>query len=55
MTEVRRLAVTLSDGRDIEVIEAGEQHQLASIVHNGTPSGAGLIEKHVAALVLKRV
>lgn len=44
--EQRRHVVTLPDGRDIEVVEAGNVNSPAIIVHNGTPSAAGLIKEH---------
>ena len=47
MAEQRRLAVSLPDGRALEVVEAGDAGAPAVIVHNGTPSGAGLFEEHV--------
>lgn len=46
MTELRRYTVTLQDGRDLEVVEAGNPQSPAVIVHNGTPTGAGLIAEH---------
>ena len=47
--------MTLSDGRNLEVVEAGKKHWPAIIVHNGTPSGAGLIREHVADAVAREL
>lgn len=46
MTEILRYTVTLQDGRDLEVVEAGNPQSPVIIVHNGTPTGAGLIAEH---------
>lgn len=55
MSNQRRYTVTLSDGRNLEVVEAGEEHWPAIIVHNGTPSGAGLIQEHVEDAIERRL
>ncbi|MDA8345135.1 MAG: alpha/beta hydrolase [Thermaerobacter sp.] len=48
MPEQRRHLVPLPGGRRLEVAEAGTPGAPAVIVHNGTPSGAGLIAEHIA-------
>ncbi|MFB5189011.1 alpha/beta fold hydrolase [Alicyclobacillus fastidiosus] len=53
MTEQRKRLVTLPDGRDVEVVEAGEENRPAILVHNGTPSAAGLIQEHVEDAVAR--
>lgn len=47
MTEQKRYLVTVQDGRKLEVVEAGDPQAPAVIVHNGTPSGAGLFQEHI--------
>lgn len=48
MDNVRRLQVTLSDGRQLEVLDAGDEHGPAIVQHNGTPTGASLYAPHAA-------
>ncbi|MDQ0188780.1 alpha/beta hydrolase [Alicyclobacillus cycloheptanicus] len=58
MTERKAYTVTLSDGRTLSVMEAGNERDLAVIVHNGTPSGAGLLTENIedaAALGLRLI
>jgi pimeloyl-ACP methyl ester carboxylesterase len=43
----KRSVVTLPDGRKLEVVEAGNENSPVIILHNGTPSAAGLIQEHV--------
>ncbi|QQE78303.1 alpha/beta fold hydrolase [Alicyclobacillus sp. SO9] len=52
-TTQRKHSVTLPDGRKLDVVEAGNERDPAVIVHNGTPSGAGLFREHIADAVKK--
>lgn len=47
MTLLKRYEVTLSDGRTLEVAEAGSKGDPAIIAHNGTPVGLGLLSVQV--------
>lgn len=47
LAEQNRRLVTLPNGRQLEVVEAGDEKSPVIIVHNGTPSAAGLIQEHV--------
>jgi pimeloyl-ACP methyl ester carboxylesterase len=51
--ELRRHMVTLADGRELEVVEAGDKNSPAIIIHNGTPTAAGLIVEHVEDAVAR--
>lgn len=48
MSEHKKYMVTLPDGRKLEVVEAGDEKGRAVIVHDGTPSAAGLLTEHAA-------
>lgn len=45
MVEHKHYTVTLPNGRHLEVVEAGDRKAPVIILHNGTPSGAGLIRE----------
>lgn len=47
MTDNKHYTVTLSSGRTLEVVEAGDPNGPAVIAHNGTPMGAYLFDENV--------
>ncbi|TLS38600.1 alpha/beta fold hydrolase [Pseudalkalibacillus caeni] len=47
MSEIKQYTITLPDGRDLDVVEAGIENGPAVIVHNGTPQSAGLFKEHI--------
>lgn len=53
MTDQKRHVVTLTDGRKLDVVEAGYENSPAIIVHNGTPSAAGLFKEHIEDALAK--
>lgn len=50
-----RTVVRLPDGRDLDVLDAGDPKGRAVFVHNGTPSGVGLYAPHVADAERRRL
>ncbi len=47
MLDVHHFSVPLSDGRELEVFEAGERDWPLVLIHNGTPTGGGLLTMHI--------
>lgn len=47
MADKRQYSVTLSNGRTLEVVEAGDPNGPAVIAHNGTPMGAYLFRDNI--------
>ena len=47
MLDVHRVALSLPDGRELEVLEAGERDWPLVVIHNGTPMGAGFLAQHL--------
>lgn len=53
MTNVKQYTVTLSDGRKLEVVDAGERGNPAIIAHNGTPVAPGFLTSQIEDALAK--
>jgi len=48
LRDVQRFALRTPDGRTLEVMAAGERDWPLVLIHNGTPTGAGFLSRHLA-------
>lgn len=53
MSEPKHYTITLPDGRELDVVEAGKENGPAVIVHNGTPQAAGFFKEHIEDAIEK--